>query len=60
MEIEKYLVTILFVKFIQCTDMKCAFSFGFFFKKNKHVLLWVVGGGGFHDTWDLVFQEILP
>jgi hypothetical protein len=27
---------------------------------NKHVLLWVVGGGGFHDNWDLVLQEILP
>ena len=27
---------------------------------NKHVLLWVVGGGGFHDNWDLGSQEILP
>jgi len=23
------------------------------------VLLWVVGGGGFHDNWDLGSQEIL-
>jgi len=26
---------------------------------NKHVLLWVVGGGGFHDNGDLGSQEIL-
>jgi len=41
---------------------RCTFSFGvfFFFFTNKHVLLWIVGGGGFHDNWDLVFQEILP
>jgi len=24
------------------------------------VLLWVVGVGGFHDNWDLGFQEIFP
>ena len=35
-------------------------SHSFFLRTNKHVLLWVVGGGGFHDNWDLVFQEILP
>jgi len=29
----------------------------FFVKKD--VLLWVVVSGGFHDNWDLVFQEIL-
>jgi len=28
---------------------RCAFSFGFFFF-YKQVLLWVVGGGGFHDN----------
>jgi len=41
---------------------RCTFSFGGFLLLffNKHVLLWVVGGGGFHDNWDLVFQEILP
>jgi len=26
---------------------------GYIFFLNKHVLLWVVGGGGFHDNWDL-------
>jgi len=25
----------------------------------KQVLLWVVGGGGFHDNWDFGYQEIL-
>jgi len=24
------------------------------------VLLWVVGGGGFHDKWDLGFPKLLP
>ena len=41
---------------------RCAFSFGYFsafFLFNKHVLLWVMGGGGFHDNWDLGSQEIL-
>jgi len=34
---------------------------GFFlFLFNKHVLLWVVGGGGFHVNWELVLQEIQP
>jgi len=37
---------------------RCAFSFGFFFF-NKHVLIWVVGGGGFHDKWDLGSQKVL-
>jgi len=32
------------------------FSFFFFYKQ---VLLWAVGGGGFHDNWDLRSQEIL-
>jgi len=41
-----------------CRD---AFSFGvFLFFFNKYVLLWVVGGGEFHDNWDLVSREILP
>jgi len=30
------------------------------FLKNKQVLLWVVGGEGFHDNWDLGSQKILP
>jgi len=43
---------------------RCAFSFGFFlfyfiFFFYKQVLLWVVGGGGFHDNWDFASQEIL-
>jgi len=25
----------------------------------KQVLLWVMGGGGFHDNWDFGSQEIL-
>ena len=29
----------------------------FFF--NKQVVVWVVGGGGFHDNWDLESPEIL-
>ena len=32
----------------------------FCFCFNKHALLWVVGGGGFLDNWDLVSQEIFP
>ena len=31
----------------------------FFVFFYKQVLLWVVGGGGFHDNWDLGSQEIL-
>jgi len=27
---------------------------------DKQVLLWVMGGGGFHNNWDLGSQEILP
>ena len=33
------------------------FFFPFFF--YKQVLLWVVGGGGFHDNWDLGSEKIL-
>ena len=34
-------------------------GFSFFVFFYKQVLLWVVGGGGFNDNWDLGSQEIL-
>jgi len=39
---------------------RCAFSLEFFSFFIKHLLLWVVDGGGFLDNWDFVSQEIVP
>jgi len=44
------------VSLVQVRRLLRVFSYSFF---NKQVLLWVVGGGGFHDSWDSGSQEIL-